>query len=170
MAFRFLQRLSTFFNGFLIFLNGFPIFLNGFPLSEKSKKIYTRREVYKRSLFELRIFCHSLSNLLSELRNTHYNTQQRVIPYDSHRYLKCSLNSLPLLYIKWQHHGYLHNQVLFTNLAIRSEVLSKISSAINSSLPSTVCQCSCSTTSSSAISNQLEAGSIMVRAIKSICK
>jgi hypothetical protein len=66
------------FNGFLIFLNGFPIFLNGFPiflndflLSEKSEKIYLRQEVYERSLFELCIFCH----LLSELRNTRYNTQ-----------------------------------------------------------------------------------------------
>ncbi len=61
--FDFLQQLSTFFNGFpiflngfLIFLNGFPIFLNGFPLSEKSEKIYSRQEVYERSLFELRIF------------------------------------------------------------------------------------------------------------------
>jgi hypothetical protein len=76
MAFRFLQRLSAFCNGFLIFLKGFPIFLNGFPLSEKSEKIYLRREVYERSLFELGIFFHSLSNLLSELRNTRYNTQQ----------------------------------------------------------------------------------------------
>jgi hypothetical protein len=55
MAFRFLQRLPAFFNGFPIFLNGFPIFLNGFPLSEKSKKIYLRRQVYKRSPFKLRI-------------------------------------------------------------------------------------------------------------------
>jgi hypothetical protein len=55
-------------------------------------------------------------------------------------------------------------------LVIRSEVLSKISSAYNSSLPLTVCQRSFSTRGSSAISNQLEAGSIMVRAIKSICK
>ncbi len=80
------------------------------------------------------------------------------------------LNSLPLSYIKFRHRGYLHNQVLFTNLTICSEVLSKISSAINSSLPLTVCQRSCLTTGSSAISNQLEEGSIMVRAIKSICK
>jgi hypothetical protein len=92
-----------------------------------------------------------------------------LIPYDSHRHLKCSLNSLPLLYIKWQHRGYLHNQVLFTNLAMRSEVLSKISSAINSSLLLTICWHSCSTTGSSAISNQLKVGLIMVRAIKSIC-
>ncbi len=66
-AFHFLQWLSTFFNGFLIFLNGFPIFLNGFPLSEKSKKIYLRWQVYARSPFELRIFHHSLP----ELRNCH---------------------------------------------------------------------------------------------------
>ncbi len=63
----FLQRLSSFSNGFPIFSNGFPIFLNGFPLSEKSKKIYLWQEVYKRSLFELRIFCHSLP----ELCNSH---------------------------------------------------------------------------------------------------
>ncbi len=93
-----------------------------------------------------------------------------VIPSDSHRYLKCSLNSLPLSYIKQRHRGYLHNQVLLANLAICYEVLSKISSAINSSLPLTVCQCSCSTTGNSAISNQLEVGSIMVRATKSICE
>jgi hypothetical protein len=48
MAFRFLQRLSNFFNGF-------PIFLNGFPLSEKSGKIYLWRQVYERLLSELRI-------------------------------------------------------------------------------------------------------------------
>jgi hypothetical protein len=75
MDFRFLQRLSAFFNGFLIFLNGFLFFLNGFPLSEKPEKIYLRQEVYKRSLFELCIFCHLLSNLHSELPNTRYNTQ-----------------------------------------------------------------------------------------------
>ncbi len=65
--FDFLQRLSTFFNGFPIFFNGFPIFLNGFPLSKKSKKIYSRRQVYKRSPFELCISRHSLP----ELRNCH---------------------------------------------------------------------------------------------------
>jgi hypothetical protein len=47
-AFRFLQRLSTFFNGF-------PIFLNSFPLSEKSGKIYLWQQVYERSLSKLRI-------------------------------------------------------------------------------------------------------------------
>jgi hypothetical protein len=55
------------FNGFSISLNGFPIFLNGFPLSEKSKKIYLRRQVYKRSPFKLRISHH----LLPKLRNRH---------------------------------------------------------------------------------------------------
>ncbi len=59
----FLQWLSAFSNGFSNFFNGFLIFLNGFPLSEKSEKIYLWREVYKRSLFELRIFCHSLPEL-----------------------------------------------------------------------------------------------------------
>jgi hypothetical protein len=75
--FDFLKRLSAYSNGFPIFSNGFPIFLNGFPLSKKSEKIYLRREVYERSLFELCIFCHLLSRLLSELRNTCYNTQQQ---------------------------------------------------------------------------------------------
>ncbi len=59
----FLQRLSAFSNGFPNFYNGFPIFLNGFPLSKKSKKTYLWQEVYKRLLFELRIFCHSLPKL-----------------------------------------------------------------------------------------------------------
>jgi hypothetical protein len=67
--FRFLQRLSAFFDGFLIFFNGFPIFFNGFPLSDKSKKFYLRWQVYKRSLFELRISRH----LLPELCNSRYN-------------------------------------------------------------------------------------------------
>ncbi len=62
-AFCFLQWLSAYFNGFPIFLNGFPIFLNGFPFSKKSKKIYLRWQVYKRSPFELRISCHSLPKL-----------------------------------------------------------------------------------------------------------
>ncbi len=93
-----------------------------------------------------------------------------VILYDSHRYSKWSLNSLPLSYIKWRHRGYFHNQVLFTNLAIRYEVSSKISSAINSSLPLTVCRRSHLTMGNSAILNQLEAGLIMVIAIKFICK
>jgi hypothetical protein len=62
-AFRFLQWLSAFFNGFPIFLNGFPIFLNGFPLFKKYEKIYLRQQVYERSLFELCISRHSLPKL-----------------------------------------------------------------------------------------------------------
>ncbi len=65
----FLQRLSN-------FPQRLSKILNSFSLSKKSKKIYLRREVYKRSLFELCIFCHSLSHSRSELRNTRYNTQQ----------------------------------------------------------------------------------------------
>ncbi len=59
----FLQWLSASSNSFPNFSNGFPIFVNGFPLSKKSKKIYLWWEVYKRSLFELRIFRHSLPEL-----------------------------------------------------------------------------------------------------------
>ncbi len=54
MPLYFPRHLSAFRKGFLIFLKGFPIFLNGFPLSKKSKKIYLRRQVYKRLIFELR--------------------------------------------------------------------------------------------------------------------
>jgi hypothetical protein len=49
------------------------------------------------------------------------------------------------------------------------EVLSKIFLAVSSSLPLTVCICNQVTTGSSTISNQLEAGLITVRAMKSIC-
>jgi hypothetical protein len=62
-AFLLFECLSAFRNGFLIILNGFPIFLNGFLLSKKSEKIYLRRQVYKRSLFELHISRHLLSKL-----------------------------------------------------------------------------------------------------------
>ena len=56
-----LQRLSNFFNGFPIsspafrFLKRLSDFFNGFPLSEKSGKIYLWRQIYERSLSELRI-------------------------------------------------------------------------------------------------------------------
>jgi hypothetical protein len=53
---------------------------------------------------------------------------------------------------------------------MQSKVLSKILLTISSSLPLTVCLCNQVLMGSSAISNQLEAGSITVRAIKSICK
>jgi hypothetical protein len=54
LPFYFPRRFSAFRKGFLIFLKGFPIFHDGFLLSEKSEKIYLRRQVYKRLLFELR--------------------------------------------------------------------------------------------------------------------
>jgi hypothetical protein len=54
---------------------------------------------------------------------------------------------------------------------MQSEVLSKILPAdVSSSLPLTICLRNWVTTGSSMISNQLKAGLIMVRAIKSICK
>jgi hypothetical protein len=56
MPFYFPARLSAFRNGVPIFLNGFPIFLNGFPLFKKSKKIYLRRQVYKKIAFRALYF------------------------------------------------------------------------------------------------------------------
>ncbi len=84
--------------------------------------------------------------------------------YDS----KCNLNSDPLSYIKQRHLGYLHNQILLTNRLIRSDNLSKISSSIVLSLPLTFLVVTLVIVGNSMISSQLEAGSIMVRAIKSI--
>ena len=66
--------------------------------------------------------------------------------------------------------GYLHNQVLFTRRTMRSELLSNMSSILSDSLPLTFIVRCLVTTGSSTISNQLEAGSIMVRAMKSICE
>ncbi len=83
-----LQRLSD----FLQRLSDFPQWpskiLNGFSLSKKSEKIYLRREVYKRSLFELCIFRHLLSHSRSELRNTRYNTQQTWVWSDQSNQIK----------------------------------------------------------------------------------
>jgi hypothetical protein len=92
----------------------------------------------------------------------------RFMPYESHNVSTCNLNSNPLLYIKEQHRGYLHNQILLTNRLIRSDDLSKISSSINLSLPLTVLVINHVIVGISTTSNQLEAGSIMVRAMKSI--
>jgi hypothetical protein len=61
----------------------------------------------------------------------------RFMPYESHNVSKSSLNSDPLSYIKYQHLGYLHNQILLTNRLIRSDDLSKISSLIILSFPLT---------------------------------
>ena len=92
----------------------------------------------------------------------------RLIPYESHRYSKFNLNSLPLLYTRYQHLGYLLNQNLLTSREMQSELLSKISLDASNSLPSTVIVLSRRTRGNSTISNQLEAGSIMVRAMKSM--
>ncbi len=86
-----LELLFDFFNGFplsstyfkfsimafkfSIFLNSFRIFLNSFPLSEKSGKIYLRRQIYERLLSEL---CFSRSKLrYSAIK---YYSQNRDIP------------------------------------------------------------------------------------------
>ncbi len=81
-----------------------------------------------------------------------------LILYESHRYSKFNLNSLPLSYIKYQHLGYLLNQNLLTNHAMQSEFLSKISSDASASLPSTVIVLSRRTRGNSTISNQLDVG------------
>jgi hypothetical protein len=57
---------------------------------------------------------------------------------------------------------------LLTNRAIRSEVLSKNSSTIDNSLPSTVIVYNQRIKGNSTTSNQLVVGSIIVRAIKSM--
>ena len=91
-----------------------------------------------------------------------------VIPYESHRYSKFNLNSLPLSYTKYRHRGYLLNQNLLTSCAMQSELLLKISLDASDSLPSTVIVLSRRTRGNSTISNQLDVGSIMVRAMKSM--
>jgi hypothetical protein len=106
-AFCFLQRLSAFFNGFPIFLNGFLIFFNGFSLSEKSEKIYLRRQVYKRSPLELRISRHSLPKLrnrhsLPKLHNCHLllklcNCYNAYISPNTLLWCTCVPNSAPNL-------------------------------------------------------------------------
>ena len=92
----------------------------------------------------------------------------RLIPYESHQYLKFNLNSLPLSYTRYRHLGYLLNQNLLTNRALQSELLLKISSATSNSLPLTCVVLSHLTSGNSTILNQLDAGSIMVRAMKSM--
>ena len=89
-AFYFLQWLSAFLNGFPIFFNAFSAFLNGFPLSDESEKIYLWRQVYKRTLFKLRIS----RNLLPELRNSCYNVY---ISPNTLLWCTCVPNSAPNL-------------------------------------------------------------------------
>jgi len=90
--------------------------------------------------------------------------------YELHNVSKCYLNSVPLSYIKYLHLGYLHNQILLTNWLIQSDDLSKISSSSILSLPLTFLVINQVINGSSTILNQLELGSIMVRAMKSIDK
>ncbi len=99
-AFCFLQWLSTFFNGFPLsstafWLSSTAFWLSSraFQLSKKSKKIYSRQQVYKRSLFELCIVCH----LLLELRNFRYNTQHALgcVPMGSLCFAQCNSAGLP---------------------------------------------------------------------------
>ncbi len=92
----------------------------------------------------------------------------RFMPYESHNVSKCNLNSNPLLNVKYQHLGYLHNQILLTNWLIWSDDLSKICFLIVLSLPLTFLVINRMIVSNSTTSNQLEAGLIMVRAMKSI--
>ncbi len=92
----------------------------------------------------------------------------RLIPYESHRYSQFNLNSLPLSYTKYQHLGYLLNQILLASHAMQSELSSKISSDASNSLLSTVIVLSRQTRGDSTILNQLDVGSIMVRAMKSM--
>ncbi len=112
--FDFLQRLSAFFNGlplsstaFQFSSTAFCFFLSGFPLSEKSEKIYLRRQVYKRSPFELRISRHLLPELhnrhsLPKLRNCHSlpklcNCNNAYISPNTLLWCTCVPNSVPNL-------------------------------------------------------------------------
>ena len=90
----------------------------------------------------------------------------RLMPYESHDVSKCNMNSDLLLYIKYRHREYLHNKILLTNRLIRSDDLLKISSSITFSLPLTILVINCLIVGNSTISNQLEAGLIMVRDMK----
>ncbi len=74
------------------------------------------------------------------------------------------------LYIKYWHLGYPHWQSLWTYWLMWSDDLSKISSLIIFSFLLTTLVCSFISNGSSTILNQLEAGSIMVRTIKSIAE
>ncbi len=89
----------------------------------------------------------------------------RFMSYESHRARKWSLNLLPLLSIIKRHLGYLLNQVLYIRLLICAEDLSILIVLFFVNLLTLV---SLWSFGSSTISNQLVAGSIIVRHIKSI--
>jgi len=94
----------------------------------------------------------------------------RVMPYELHNVSNCNLNSDSLSCIKYWHLRFLHNQILLTNQLIRSDDFLKISSSITFSLPLTVLAINRMIVGNSTTLNQLEVGSIMVRAMKSIDK
>jgi hypothetical protein len=52
------------------------------------------------------------------------------MPYESHYISKCNLNSEPLLYMRYQHLGYLHNQILLVDMLMQSDDFLKNSSLI----------------------------------------
>jgi hypothetical protein len=60
------------------------------------------------------------------------------MPYESHSVAKCFLNSDLILYIKYQHLGYLHNQILLTNWLMQLDDTLKISSLTVFSFPLTI--------------------------------
>ncbi len=144
MAFRFLQWLSAFSNGFLIFSNGFPIFLNGFPLSKKTEKIYLWWEVYERSPFELCISrhslpelcnCHSLPKLcnchsLPELRNCHSlpelrNCYNAYISPNSKLNQYCHFFEKPFAYHYWERYFGNINNIIITRTLINNSSIPK---------------------------------------------
>ncbi len=71
-------------------------------------------------------------------------------------------------YTRYQHREYLLNQTLLTSHTMQSEHMSKISLDASDYLPSTVIVLSCRTRGNSTILNQLDMGSIIVRAMKSM--
>ncbi len=100
----------------------------------------------------------------------------RFTPCVLHRAQKWSLNLRPFLHIMYQQWGYLLNQVLYTRLLICVEDLSKV---VNATLvfpanvtflllPMVGTVINLATVGSSTISNQLVAGLIIVRHMKSI--
>jgi hypothetical protein len=92
------------------------------------------------------------------------------MPYEWHNVSKCNLDSEPLPYIMYQHLGYLHNQILLTYWLMQSDELLMISLSIIFTFLWTILVSSFMTNCSSTISNQLEAGLILVRAMKSIAE
>ncbi len=84
--FDFLQRLSAFFNGFLIFFNGFPLSSTAFRLSSTAFQFSStafrfprnpRKSIYgsKYTKDHFLSFVFPPLHLLPELCNIHYNTQ-----------------------------------------------------------------------------------------------